>query len=155
MAYVQQLESSRLKLTQLEQELQRARQQGIFISSSGDQTHSMSGNGAITFDIEYVRWLDEHNRQISELRSAVNSHASDNDLRTIVDGIMAHYDDIFKLKSAAAKADVFHLLSGMWKTPAERCFLWLGGFRSSELLKVCLTSLTSSEAMYWIFKRPI
>ncbi|XP_075675204.1 transcription factor TGAL1-like isoform X1 [Castanea sativa] len=44
-AYVQQLESSRLKLTQLEQELQRARQQGIFISSSGDQAHSMSGNG--------------------------------------------------------------------------------------------------------------
>ncbi|KDO58849.1 hypothetical protein CISIN_1g0457861mg, partial [Citrus sinensis] len=43
-AYVQQLESSRLKLTQLEQELQRARQQGIFISSSGDQAHSMSGN---------------------------------------------------------------------------------------------------------------
>ncbi|KAH7677359.1 transcription factor TGA protein [Dioscorea alata] len=135
-AYVQQLESSRLKLTQLEQELQRARQQGIFISSSGDQAHSMSGNGAMTFDIEYARWLDEHNRQISELRSAVNSHASDNDLRSIVDGIMAHYDDIFKLKSAAAKADVFHLLSGMWKTPAERCFLWLGGFRSSELLKL-------------------
>lgn len=43
-AYVQQLESSRLKLTQLEQELQRARQQGIFISSSGDAAHSMSGN---------------------------------------------------------------------------------------------------------------
>ncbi|OMO87314.1 putative Transcription factor HBP-1b(c1) [Corchorus olitorius] len=44
-AYVQQLESSRLKLTQLEQELQRARQQGIFISSSGDQSHAMGGNG--------------------------------------------------------------------------------------------------------------
>ena len=81
---MQQLESSRLKLTQLEQELQRARQQvwysffsglfrfyfihvtsimnnmdyitrllcyflffrqGIFISSSGDQTHAMGGNG--------------------------------------------------------------------------------------------------------------
>ncbi|KAG7012869.1 Transcription factor TGA6, partial [Cucurbita argyrosperma subsp. argyrosperma] len=47
-AYVQQLESSRLKLTQLEQELQRARQQGIFISSSGDQAHSMAGNGTLT-----------------------------------------------------------------------------------------------------------
>ncbi|KAI6675993.1 hypothetical protein NL676_036789 [Syzygium grande] len=53
-AYVQQLESSRLKLTQLEQELQRARQQGIFISSSGDQAHSAGGNGAMTFDVEYA-----------------------------------------------------------------------------------------------------
>ncbi|GMI70139.1 hypothetical protein HRI_000683200 [Hibiscus trionum] len=140
-AYVQQLESSRLKLTQLEQELQRARQQGIFISSSGDQSHSMGGNGAMAFDVEYARWLEEQNRQINELRTAVNSHASDAELRIIVDGVMAHYDEIFRLKSNAAKADVFHLLSGMWKTPAERCFLWLGGFRSSELLKLLISQL--------------
>ncbi|KAK3422836.1 hypothetical protein EUGRSUZ_G03217 [Eucalyptus grandis] len=135
-AYVQQLESSRLKLTQLEQELQRARQQGIFISSSGDQAHSSGGNGAMTFDVEYARWLEEQNRQINELRSAVTAHAGDGELRIIVDGIMAHYDEIFRLKSNAAKNDVFHLLSGMWKTPAERCFMWLGGFRPSELLKL-------------------
>ncbi|XWS57025.1 hypothetical protein CRYUN_Cryun09bG0136200 [Craigia yunnanensis] len=140
-AYVQQLESSRLKLTQLEQELQRARQQGIFISSSGDQSHSMGGNGAMAFDVEYVRWLEEQNRQINELRTAVNSHAGDAELRIIVDGVMAHYDEIFRLKSNAAKSDVFHLLSGMWKTPAERCFLWLGGFRSSELLKLLVNQL--------------
>jgi len=140
-AYVQQLESSKLKLAQLEQELQKARQQGIFISSSGDQTHAMSGNGALTFDIEYTRWLEEQNKQINELRTAVNAHASDSDLRLIVDGIMAHYDEIFKVKGVAAKADVFHILSGMWKTPAERCFLWLGGFRPSEHLKLLANHL--------------
>ncbi|NP_001333859.1 Transcription factor TGA2.1 [Zea mays] len=140
-AYVQQLESSKLKLAQLEQELQKARQQGIFISSSGDQTHAMSGNGALTFDIEYARWLEDQNKQINELRTAVNAHASDSDLRLIVDGIMAHYDEIFKVKGVAAKADVFHILSGMWKTPAERCFLWLGGFRPSELLKLLANHL--------------
>ncbi|AQL07048.1 Glucose-6-phosphate 1-dehydrogenase 4 chloroplastic [Zea mays] len=140
-AYVQQLESSKLKLASLEQELQKARQQGIFISSSGDQTHTMSGNGAMTFDLEYSRWQEEQNKQINELRTAVNAHASDSDLRLIVDGIMAHYDEIFRLKGIAAKADVFHILSGMWKTSAERCFLWLGGFRSSELLKLLVNQL--------------
>ncbi|XP_021752895.1 transcription factor TGA2-like isoform X2 [Chenopodium quinoa] len=141
-AYVQQLESSRLKLTQLEQELQRARQQGIFISSSGDQAHSSGGNaGAMAFDVEHARWLEEQNRQINELRAAVNAHAGDAELRVIVDSVVAHYDDIFRLKSNAAKNDVFHLLSGMWKTPAERCFLWLGGFRSSELLKLLVNQL--------------
>jgi transcription factor TGA len=140
-AYVQQLESSKLKLSQLEQELQRARQQGIFISGSNDQSHAMGGNGAMTFDIEYARWLEEQNKQINELRAAVNAHAGDTDLRSIVDSIMAHYDEIFRLKGIAAKSDVFHILSGMWKTPAERCFLWLGGFRSSELLKLLTTQL--------------
>ncbi|GMP91479.1 hypothetical protein CsSME_00042163 [Camellia sinensis var. sinensis] len=144
-AYVQQLESSRMKLTQLEQELQRARQQGIFISSSGDQSQSMSGNGAQAFDVEYARWLEEHIRRVNELRGAVNSHAGDGELRIIVDGILAHYDDIFRIKGDAAKADVFHILSGMWKTPAERCFLWLGGFRSSELLKE--SSLQAEDAL--------
>ncbi|KAK7286684.1 hypothetical protein RJT34_21865 [Clitoria ternatea] len=141
-AYVQQLESSRLKLTQLEQELQRARQQGIFISSSGgDQAHSMSGNGAMAFDVEYARWLEEHNRQTNELRAAINSHAGDIELRTIVDNFMTQFEDIFRLKGIAAKADVFHILSGMWKTPAERCFMWIGGFRSSELLKLLVSQL--------------
>lgn len=140
-AYVQQLESSRLKLTQLEQELQRAHQQGIFISSAGDQTHSMSGNGALVFDVEYARWLEEQNKQINELRAAVNSHVGGSELRTIVESVTAHFDDIFRLKGIAAKADVFHILSGMWKTPAERCFLWIGGFRSSELLKLIVTQL--------------
>lgn len=92
--------------------------------------------GALAFDVEYARWLEEHNRQINELRAAVNSHAGDTELRTVIDNVIAHYDDIFRLKGTAAKADVFHILSGMWKTPAERCFMWIGGFRSSEILKV-------------------
>ncbi|GJN37984.1 hypothetical protein PR202_gb26989 [Eleusine coracana subsp. coracana] len=49
--------------------------------------------------------------------------------------------EIKRLKGNAAKADVFHVLSGMWKTPAERCFLWLGGFRPSEVLKLLSTQL--------------
>ena len=92
--------------------------------------------GALAFDAEYSRWLEEKNRQMNELRSALNAHAGDTKLRTIVDGVMAHYEELFRIKSNAAKNDIFHILSGMWKTPAERCFLWLGGFRSSELLKV-------------------
>ncbi|CAN1344755.1 Transcription factor TGA6 [Linum perenne] len=145
-AYVQQLESSRLKLTSLEQELQRARQQvslsEFFISKlSAILDSRLNVAGAMAFDVEYARWVEEQNRQINELRAAVNSHAGDTELRIIIDGVMAHYDEVFRLKSNAAKADVFHLLSGMWKTPAERCFLWLGGFRSSELLKLLTNQL--------------
>ncbi|KAJ4911712.1 Transcription factor TGA5 [Raphanus sativus] len=135
-AYVQQLENSRLKLTQLEQELQRARQQGVFISSSGDQSHSTTGNGAMAFDAEYRRWQEDKNRKMKEMSSALDSHASEAELRIIVEAVLAHYEELFRIKSNAAKNDVFHLLSGMWKTPAERCFLWLGGFRSSDLLKL-------------------
>ncbi|KAE8699254.1 hypothetical protein F3Y22_tig00110584pilonHSYRG00424 [Hibiscus syriacus] len=62
---------------------------------------------ALAFDTEYARWLEEHNRHISELRAAVNSHAGDTELSTIVDSVTAHFEDIFRLKGIAAKADVF------------------------------------------------
>uniref|UniRef100_A0A0E0HG88 DOG1 domain-containing protein n=1 Tax=Oryza nivara TaxID=4536 RepID=A0A0E0HG88_ORYNI len=140
-AYVQQLEDSRMKLTQLEQELQRARQQGIIISTSGDQQRSTSENEALAFNMEYMRWLEEHNKQINELRSAVHTHAGDDDLQSIVSNFMAHHEEIFRIKGLAAKADALHVLSATWRTPLERCFLWLGGFRPSDLLKLLADQL--------------
>ncbi|KAL3637150.1 TGACG-sequence-specific DNA-binding protein TGA-2.1 [Castilleja foliolosa] len=140
-AYVQQLENSRLKLSQLEQELQRARQQGIFISNSGDQSHAGTANGALAFDAEYARWTEDQNRRINELRTAISSHIGDTELCTIVENVSTHFNEIYKLKGNAAKTDAFHILSGMWKTPAERCFMWIGGFRPSELLKLLISHL--------------
>ncbi|KAK7269740.1 hypothetical protein RIF29_22475 [Crotalaria pallida] len=144
-AYVQQLENSRLRLAQLEQELQQARQQGLFIAtripSDHDRGYSVVGNGALAFDTDYAHWVEEHQSLINGLRSAVNSQMCDNELQLHVDGVMAHYEELFRLKSIGAKADVFHMLSGMWKTPAERCFMWIGGFRSSELLKIVRNQL--------------
>ncbi|QHO06918.1 transcription factor TGA2-like isoform [Arachis hypogaea] len=69
----------------------------------------------------------------------------DNELNLLIDGVLAHPDELFQLKTIGAKADVFHILFGTWKTPAERCFMWLGGFRSSELLKAYVQQLESSR----------
>ncbi|XP_022994024.1 transcription factor HBP-1b(c38)-like isoform X3 [Cucurbita maxima] len=129
----------------------RLRKKGMFVASgAGDHCLSMTGNGALAFDLDYARWLDEHQRLVNDLRASANSQLGDEELRFLVDGVMAHYDELFRLKSIGAKADVFHILSGMWKTPAERCFMWLGGFRSSELLKIVgshLEPLTEQQLM--------
>ncbi|CAN1853769.1 bZIP transcription factor TGA10 [Linum perenne] len=134
-AYVQQLESSRIKLTQLEQELQRARAQVSVIYNN----HVCVD--AAVFDMEYGRWLEEHHRLTCELRAAVQEHLPENELRLYVDNCLAHYDVVMNLKGMVAKADVFHLVSGMWKTPAERCFMWMGGFRPSELIKIIVSQI--------------
>ncbi|XP_022731994.1 transcription factor TGA9-like isoform X2 [Durio zibethinus] len=139
-AYVQQLESSRIKLTQLEQDLQRARSQGLFLGGCAGAVGNIS-SGAAIFDMEYSRWLEDDQRHMSELRSGIHAHLCDSDLRIIVDSYISHYDEIFQLKAMAAKSDVFHLITGMWTTPAERCFLWMGGFRPSELIKMLISQL--------------
>ncbi|XP_073062467.1 bZIP transcription factor TGA10-like isoform X2 [Primulina eburnea] len=143
-AYVQQLESSRIRLTQIEQEIQRARSQGFYVGGNalGDQglPVGMSNINSV-FDLEYARWQEEHHRLMVELRNAVHEHLPENELRIFVANCLAHYDQVMNLKSMIAKSDVFHLVSGMWKTPAERCFMWMGGFRPSEVIKIILNQI--------------
>ncbi|KAM0897809.1 hypothetical protein ACQ4PT_022322 [Festuca glaucescens] len=133
-AYVQNLETSRVRLQQMEQELQRARSQGMFLggcSAAGDMSP-----GAAMFDMEYARWLDEDGKRLTELRGGLQAHLQDSNLGLIVEECMQHYDELFQLKAELARSDVFHLLTGAWTTAAERCFFWMGGFRPSELLKI-------------------
>lgn len=153
-AYIQQLESSRIKLAQIEQELERARQQGLYIGGhSGDSAIGLSGSinsGVAVFEMEYGHWIEEQNKHVSELRAALQARVSDIELRMLVENGMRHYDELFRIKAIAAKSDVFYLMSGMWKSSAERFFLWIGGFRPSELLKILspqLQPLTEQQLM--------
>ncbi|CAI8616230.1 unnamed protein product [Vicia faba] len=135
--YVQQLESSRLRLSNLEQEIQRARSQGLFLGCGGGNISP----GAAMFDMEYARWLEEDQRLLTELRGGLHAALADNELRVIVDGYLYHYDELFRLKEVAVKSDVFHLIKGIWTSPAERPFIWLGGFKPSELITMLTQQL--------------
>ncbi|GKU98491.1 hypothetical protein SLEP1_g11495 [Rubroshorea leprosula] len=181
-AYVQQLESSRLKLTQLEQEVDRARQQISKCLNAGS-THRQSRYwlfgtvfnckfgvslgilhslillssdyvlvftlhycklkfvGITTFEMEYAHWVEEQSRQICELRNALQVHITDIELRILVENGLKHYYNLFRMKENAAKADVFYLISGIWRTSTERFFHWIGGFRPSELLNAVVPQL--------------
>lgn len=145
-AYVQQLENSRLKLIQLEQELDRTRQQqGLYINGGLDSSllaYSGSPNSAISeFEMAYGQWVEEQTRRMNDLRNALHSQVGDIELRNHVESCRNHYFDLFNIKATAAKADVCYVISGVWKTPAERLFLWIGGFRPSEILRVLMPHL--------------
>ncbi|KAK4772870.1 hypothetical protein SAY87_027889 [Trapa incisa] len=83
-AYIQQLESSRIKLTQLEQELQRDKSQGLVIGG-GNRTATEEGfpvgmgsisSDAAQFDINYTKWLEDHRCLMWELRAAARNYPS-------------------------------------------------------------------------------
>ena len=86
--------------------------------------------------MEYGHWVDEQQRKTSELRNLLQSPISDLELEMVVDNLLNHYHDLFRMKADAAKADVFYLVSGVWRTSVERFFQWIGGFRPSELVNV-------------------
>ncbi|KAF3679441.1 Transcription factor TGA7 [Capsicum annuum] len=143
-AYVQQLETSRLKLAQLELELERARQQGLYMLGSNSNMGILGTinpgtaayAGIAAFEIEYSHWVEEQQKKNAELRSILQSPVSDLELQLLVENVLSHYFNLFRMKADAAKADVFYLMSGMWRTSVERFFLWIGGFKPSELINV-------------------
>ncbi|KAL9237002.1 hypothetical protein vseg_011596 [Gypsophila vaccaria] len=145
-AYVQQLESSRLKLAQLEQQIQLTKQQVSYANASMHPNPGISANGRMTsglatFEIEYGHWVEEQNRHNGELKNALQANVSDIELKILVEGGLSHYCNLFRIKADAAKADVFYLISGMWRTSVERLFHWIGGFRPSELLNILMPQL--------------
>lgn len=90
--------------------------------------------------MEYGHWVEEQHRQNSELRNALQTHSSDVQLHLLVESGLNHYSNLFRLKADAAKADVFYLISGVWKASVERLYLWIGGSRPSQLLTVQIIS---------------
>ncbi|KAF7829893.1 transcription factor TGA7-like [Senna tora] len=141
-AYVEQLETSRLKLMQLELEIEKARKQGGlgiggYVGSPGTINSGIGG-----FEIEYGHWVEEQDRQNAELRKALQSNGCDQVLlHLLVESALKHYSNLFKMKAEAAKADIFYLLCGAWKTSVERFFLWIGGSRPSQLLNMIVPQL--------------
>jgi hypothetical protein len=115
----------------------------------------MSIYAASLFDLEYGRWVEEHSKLIFQLRAALNEQMADSQLQVFVNGAMAQHDELLSLKGAIARADIFHLLCGVWATPAERCFLWLGGFRPSEAIKVYIYIYGCQTLNYYIAAEPI
>ncbi|WVZ94821.1 hypothetical protein U9M48_040665 [Paspalum notatum var. saurae] len=136
-AYIQNLETSRLKLAQLEQELTMARRQHV---TAGGVPPPVDPRVA-AFELEHARWVEEQARQARELRAALQSGAPDPRLSALAGAALAHYEALFDARARAARADAFLVLSGAWRTPAERLFLWIGGFRPSEMLKVLAPQL--------------
>ncbi|CAJ2648517.1 unnamed protein product [Trifolium pratense] len=144
-AYVQQLETSRLKLMQLELEIEKTRKQGLYRSNSFDVSYMRSSgiinSGISLFEIEYGRWIEEQDRQNEELRNALQTNASDIQFHLLVESSLNQYSNLFRMKAEAAKADVFYLISGAWKSSVERLFLWIGGSRPSQILNIIVPKL--------------
>ncbi|XP_047341432.1 transcription factor TGA7-like [Impatiens glandulifera] len=142
-AYVQQLETCRLKLTQMEQELERTRRQASY--GGGANTSGLSSltinPGIATFEMEYKYWVDEQKRQYQELRNLLQVQVGEEELGVFVENALNHYYKLFRMKVDVANIDVFFLISGTWRTPIEQFFIWIGGFRPSELLNIIVPQL--------------
>ncbi|CAH9099747.1 unnamed protein product [Cuscuta epithymum] len=140
-AYVQNLEISKRRMVQLEQELEQVKQQqGLYLGPPS--VAKPLAVGITAFEVAYRNWVEEQSRHTNDLRNALlHSMDCDNELQIHFESCRNHYIDLFNIKATAVKVDVCYVMSGLWKTPAERLFFWMGGFRPSLILRVIMPYL--------------
>nr|VDD37145.1 unnamed protein product [Brassica oleracea] len=99
----------------------------------------------VAFEREYRLSLEEQNRRVNEIQTALQAHISDTEVQLLVDSCLNHYTNLFRIKADAARADACYLVSGGWQTSTERLFQLIGGFRPSELLNFCVATPSSTN----------
>ncbi|KAH7332031.1 hypothetical protein KP509_20G064500 [Ceratopteris richardii] len=68
---------------------------------------------------------------LKDLHKAVENNAEETELSRKVDGVLANYDIYYEAKQNACHQDILRTVSPEWKSPLEKAFLWLGGWRPS------------------------
>ncbi|CAK9325268.1 unnamed protein product [Citrullus colocynthis] len=91
-------------------------------------------SGGFNFTSFYATWFDHLHRLIDQLSSTAtavksNHNSSSADLARLVEAVMSHYSDYYRVKSVAAERDPLSVFSAPWATSLERSLHWIAGWR--------------------------
>lgn len=85
----------------------------------------------LAFEKFYVQWLGEMKGRFGRLRVALQqaSRAEEEEVAALVQACYSHYCEYMGEKIKLCKEDASFVVAGMWRTPLEAGFLWMGGWR--------------------------
>ncbi|XP_071731614.1 transcription factor TGA2.1-like [Rutidosis leptorrhynchoides] len=114
------------------------------------ELHKKTDSMQLHFANVYNVWYCEHNNLIQSIHKALITNYKDSDIIPILNNVMDHFKHLFYVNNIAAKRDALNIIYGVWMKPTERCIMWVGGFRPSDILKlinthVYLTDLQSKN----------
>ncbi|XP_071687726.1 protein DOG1-like 3 [Rutidosis leptorrhynchoides] len=82
-------------------------------------------------------WLGELNINLQHLISAANhqhNFEDDSVLLPLIDKVVGHYENYYKVKSNGAKRDVISMFAPTWLTSLENSLLWIAGWRPTTAI---------------------
>ncbi|KGN55047.1 protein DOG1-like 4 [Cucumis sativus] len=99
----------------------------------------MSGSG-FNFTSFYATWFDHLHRLVDQLSStAKDNHNSSSAPDHLVQTVMSHYSDYYRVKSMAAERDPLSVFSAPWATSLERSLHWIAGWRPTTTFHLIYT----------------
>eukprot|EP00250_Pteridium_aquilinum_P000381 c10415_g1_i1 orf=387-929(+) len=79
----------------------------------------------------YENWTKGFEDMLKELEEAIESDMREPELSQKVKKVVEHYDTYYKAKQRALHQDILQTVTPPWRSPLEKAFLWLGGWRPS------------------------
>ncbi|XP_011075022.1 protein DOG1-like 3 [Sesamum indicum] len=83
------------------------------------------------FEEFYIRWKEKQNLHLHDLITTATKPSPSSSFPALVDRVISHYEEYYRVKSKSIKTDVLLILSAPWKTGLEVAFNWVGGWRPS------------------------
>ncbi|GLT66182.1 hypothetical protein SLA2020_385650 [Shorea laevis] len=102
-----------------------------------------SSNVADSFQTFFNGWLGRQQHFLDQLLSAQQcSHEPPyEDLKDLVRGVLAHYQQYYEEKSRMVQQNVFLVFCPTWFSPFERSTLWIGGFKPALAFRLVSDSV--------------
>ncbi|KAF5196620.1 Delay of germination [Thalictrum thalictroides] len=89
----------------------------------------------------YQVWLQHLQFLLNQLASSPKPKTDEdqNYLNQLIKRVMTHYDDYYRVKTHAAKNDVFAVYNASWLTSLERALHWIAGWRPTTIFHLVYT----------------
>lgn len=90
-----------------------------------------------SFNRFYETWFDHLHHLVHQLRTTVPKPPRIQDdlthLTHLVQRVMAHYTEYYRVKSVATECDVLSIFTAPWASTLERSLHWIAGWRPTTL----------------------
>ncbi|KAH7445947.1 hypothetical protein KP509_01G030100 [Ceratopteris richardii] len=88
------------------------------------------------FENFYTEWLEEMKHRFKRLRAALQqtSFVEEEGIFNLVQSCHSHYHMYMSEKIRLCKEDLSFVIAGMWRSPFEASFLWIGGWRPTTAI---------------------
>ncbi|KAI3675036.1 hypothetical protein L1987_84618 [Smallanthus sonchifolius] len=90
----------------------------------------------------YETWYDQLHHQIRDLNKAPRPPTTDDHLHQLtqlVNKLMFHFSEYYRVKSLAINQDVLSLFCARWATTLERSLYWIAGWRPTTVFHLIYT----------------
>lgn len=93
----------------------------------------------MSFQRFYETWFEQLHQLMNQLNRAPRQPTAEEENHQLVQKVMSHYSEYYRVKSIVAKQDILSVFAAPWATTLERSLHWIAGWRPTTAFHLIYT----------------